>query len=173
MFVLHGVSELERLAERYRAEGLVLGLCHGCFDIVHCGHVHHLRQARSQVDRLFVSVTADEFVKKGPDRPVFADNARAEVLASIRYCDHVIVNGSATAEHIVSALRPDLFFKGADYRSSVDPRLSAEVSVVERSGGRVVLTDDTVMDSTSRIAKVILAAGAQPTRVQRASTPIA
>lgn len=164
MTILRGIIELQSLADCYRTDGLVVGLCHGCFDIVHCGHIYHLRQAKALVDRLFVSVTADEFVNKGPDRPIFAAGARAEFIASIRYCDHVFVNYSMTAESVISTLRPDVFFKGADYQSAVDPRLGAERSIVERNGGRMVLTDNAVMDSTSRIAQVIMSTHMQTAR---------
>lgn len=121
------------------------------------------------MDRLFVSVTADEFVNKGPDRPVFSADLRAEFLTSIRYCDHVIVNHAMTAEDVISTLRPHVFFKGADYQSAMDPRMDAERSVVERNGGRVVLTDDAVMDSTSRIVRVIMSASTQPARGRHAN----
>ncbi|KVD76122.1 hypothetical protein WS62_03035 [Burkholderia sp. ABCPW 14] len=112
------------------------------------------------MDRLFVSITADEYVNKGPNRPIFPARVRAEFIASIRYCDRAIVNQSPTAESVISTLRPDVFFKGADYRSSTDPRINAERALVENSGGRVVLTNDAIMDSTSRIAHLILSESA-------------
>ncbi|MGF6093899.1 adenylyltransferase/cytidyltransferase family protein [Pseudomonas sp. 18175] len=157
--VLNNVSELLAIAHDYRTRGLVIGLCHGCFDIVHAGHIHHLKQAKAMVDRLFVSVTADAFVNKGPQRPIFSDQCRVEFLAAIRYCDHAIINHAATAQSLIEVLSPDLFFKGADYCVSADPRLQSEAAVVESSGGHVVLTDSTVLDSTSRLALIISSMG--------------
>ncbi|QQZ39506.1 adenylyltransferase/cytidyltransferase family protein [Pseudomonas sp. SK3(2021)] len=157
MGILNSVKELQNVAKHYRDNGLVVGLCHGCFDIVHPGHIHHLQRARTMVDRLFVSITADNFVNKGPDRPVFTDHKRAEFMASIRYCDHVIINNTATAEYMINTLRPDVYFKGADYSDGSDTRLQAERALVESAGGRMVLTDDAIFDSTSRIAKLVMA----------------
>lgn len=162
MAILGSIAELQAVAHGYRTGGLVIGLCHGCFDIIHVGHIHHFRQARAIVDRLFVSITAAEYVNKGPDRPVFTDRGRAEFIASLRYCDHVIVNHATTAEAIISALRPDAFFKGADYSSSSDPRLEAEKSLVEINGGRLILTDNKVLDSTSRIARLLSSVAGGP-----------
>jgi rfaE bifunctional protein nucleotidyltransferase chain/domain len=156
MTVLQRINDLRDLSIDCRRSRLSIGLCHGCFDIVHLGHIHHLRQARSMVDRLIVSVTADKFVNKGPDRPIFPDNVRAELIAAISYCDHAIVSHAATAELVISALRPNVFFKGGDYLTSKDTRVGMEKDVVERNGGRLVLTDALVMDSTSRIAEIIL-----------------
>jgi len=160
MALVNRINELHDLSISYRKNGLSIGLCHGCFDIVHLGHINHLRQASSMVDRLFVSITADEFVDKGPGRPIFASDVRAELIASIRYCDHAVVNHAATAEFVISMLRPDIFFKGADYRSSRDPRVDTERALVEDAGGRLILTDDAVMDSTSRIAQIIVSQSA-------------
>ena len=156
MGVLTNIAELQDVVRDCRTNGLVVGLCHGCFDIVHPGHIYHFKRASTMVDRLFVSITADNFVSKGPDRPVFTDCKRAEFVASIRYCDHVIVNNTPTAEYMIKALRPDVYFKGADYSDSSDVRLRAERDMVESAGGRLVLTDDRIFDSTSRIARLVM-----------------
>ncbi|MCS3429812.1 adenylyltransferase/cytidyltransferase family protein [Klebsiella sp. BIGb0407] len=156
MGVLKDIIALQDEAVYCREKGLTIGLCHGCFDIVHPGHIYHLQRARTMVDRLFVSVTADEYVNKGVDRPVFPERKRAEFLASIRYCDHVIVNHTATAELIIKKLRPNLYFKGADYIDGSDIRLQVERALVESEGGRMILTDNKIFDSTSRIAKLVM-----------------
>ena len=44
-------------------------LCHGVFDLVHLGHLKHFKKAKSFGDFLIVSITKDEFIKKGPGRP--------------------------------------------------------------------------------------------------------
>lgn len=161
MGVLTNIEELQGVARKCRATDLVIGLCHGCFDIVHPGHIYHLKRASTMVDRLFVSITADNFVNKGPDRPVFPDYMRAEFIASIRCCDYVIVNNMPTAEHMIKALRPDVYFKGADYSDGSDVRLQAERNLVESTGGRMVLTDNRIFDSTSRIAQLVMSKNIQ------------
>ncbi|MCW8276874.1 adenylyltransferase/cytidyltransferase family protein [Pseudomonas sp. PCH199] len=64
MGVLNNIAELHNAAKYCRTNNLIVGLCHGCFDIVHPGHIYHLKRARTMVDRLFVSITADNFVNK-------------------------------------------------------------------------------------------------------------
>ncbi|ENM5772125.1 adenylyltransferase/cytidyltransferase family protein [Vibrio mimicus] len=156
MGILKNISELQGVVRHCRTNGLAIGLCHGCFDIIHPGHIYHFKQAKAMVDCLFVSITADNFVNKGPDRPIFPDSQRAEFVASIRYCDYIIVNNAPTAECIIKILRPDVYFKGADYSDSSDMRLQAERVLVERVGGHILLTDDRVFDSTSRIARLVM-----------------
>ncbi|MNP13235.1 Bifunctional protein HldE [compost metagenome] len=161
MGVLTNIAELQDVVRHCRINGLVVGLCHGCFDIVHLGHIYHLKRARAMVDRLFVSITAYNFVNKGPDRPIFSDGKRAEFIASIRYCDHVIVNDMPTAEYIIEALRPDMYFKGADYSDGSNVRLQAERALVESVGGCMFLTDNRIFDSTSRIARLVMSKNMQ------------
>ena len=39
--------------------------CHGVFDVIHFGHINHLRKAKTFGDILVVSITHDKYVKKG------------------------------------------------------------------------------------------------------------
>ena len=64
----------------------IVAMCHGCFDILHVGHVRHFEAARAMADVLVVTVTADRFVNKGPNRPVFPEGQRAELVAALRMC---------------------------------------------------------------------------------------
>src|ERR1019366_4861889 len=62
------IRSLEELLEYRRLAGLdgrTVVHCHGCFDIVHPGHIHYLQFARSLGDVLVVTVSADVQVDKG------------------------------------------------------------------------------------------------------------
>lgn len=154
--IIDSLDELGEIGDECRKKSLVLGLCHGCFDIVHHGHIHHFMQAKKKVDLLCVSVTADHFVGKGPSRPIFSDRKRAEFISAIRYCDFIVVNNHSTAEPVISKLKPAFFFKGSDYYSERDARLQAEKALVESFGGELVFTDSKLVDSTTRIERLIL-----------------
>jgi rfaE bifunctional protein nucleotidyltransferase chain/domain len=146
-----------RLADRLASAGLRVGLCHGCFDIVHAGHVHHFEQAARDVDVLVVSVTPARFIDKGPGRPVFDDAARVSVLAALGVVDHVVLNNAPTAAGLIRALRPHTFFKGPDYQDTSDPRIADEQAALREVGGRHVVTDARVTDSSTRAASALLA----------------
>lgn len=40
------LEELSRIVVDQRFRGVRVGLCHGCFDILHYGHVRHFAAAR-------------------------------------------------------------------------------------------------------------------------------
>ena len=118
------------LAETGRAFGprrIVLAC--GVFDLIHPGHIRHLRWAAAQGETLVVSVTADRFVNKGPDRPWFPELQRAEVVSALEMVDHVILNDAADPSGIIRTLKPYAYVKGWEYRRSVLPELDALIEV--------------------------------------------
>jgi cytidyltransferase-like protein len=65
------IDEIAPIAASLRRDGKTIVQCHGVFDLLHPGHVRHLKSAKKLGDVLVVSITADEFVNKGPGRPAF------------------------------------------------------------------------------------------------------
>ncbi len=138
--------------ERARAAGLAVVHCHGCFDIVHPGHIRHLRQAKAQGDILLVSITGDSSYSKRDGKPLIPEDLRAEGLAALDFVDWVYIDQSPTAEDLLSRVQPDVYVKGKEYESNVDPRFLRERDTVERHGGRVVFSSgDVVFSSTALI----------------------
>ncbi|MEO0629319.1 MAG: adenylyltransferase/cytidyltransferase family protein, partial [Planctomycetota bacterium] len=151
------VDRAELLARREAAKsrGDRVVLCHGCFDIVHPGHVRHLRQAKSMGDILVVSITGDAHINKGAGRPLIPQEHRAENLAALDLVDIVHVDSNPTALGLLKALEPDVYIKGREYESNGDPRFRAEREAVESAGGRVVFSSgDVVFSSTALISSL-------------------
>ena len=64
-----------------------------------------------------ITVTADQFVNKGPGRPIFPEAIRAEMLGAIEVVDFVAINYAPSAEPAISAIRPNVYLKGSDYEN--------------------------------------------------------
>jgi rfaE bifunctional protein kinase chain/domain/rfaE bifunctional protein nucleotidyltransferase chain/domain len=145
------LEKLLALRLEARAAGKTLVHCHGCFDIVHPGHIMHLQYARSLGDLLVVSVSADAQVNKGIDRPLIPDDLRAASLAALECVDCVYVNPHPTAQELLERLRPDVYVKGKEYENNCDPRFLAELQTVEAAGGRVVFSSGEVIFSSTAL----------------------
>jgi len=146
------LDELGRIANRYRASGQTVVLCHGMFDLVHLGHIRHLKSAKQVGEILMVTTTADEFSRKGPDRPVFSQDLRLENLAALEIVDHVAVCPHPTAIEAIHAVRPDVYAKGREYETEEDDltgMIEREREAVESLGGRIHFTDDLTFSSSS------------------------
>ena len=76
-------SEVIKICANYKKVGKSIVQCHGVFDILHIGHIRHLNAAKNHGDVLIVSVTCDRFVNKGPNKPIFSEMMRAEMLAAL------------------------------------------------------------------------------------------
>ncbi len=138
---------------RAKAEGRSVVQCHGCFDIVHPGHLRHLRHAKSQGDILLVTITGDSMINKGTGRPLIPQELRAENLAALDCVDWVYIEPRPTALELLEDVRPDIYVKGREYELNADPRFQAERDAVIRHGGRVVFSSgDVVFSSTALIA---------------------
>ncbi|HYD70484.1 PfkB family carbohydrate kinase [Azospirillum sp.] len=152
------VADLAGIAAQARAAGKTVVLAHGVFDLLHLGHVRHLEAARREGHVLLVTLTADRFVNKGPGRPVFSEQLRTEMVASLEYVDHVAVNEQPSAEDLIRRLRPDVYVKGSDYAAASDDvtgKIVAEREVVEAHGGRIVFTEDITFSSSSLINRYL------------------
>jgi D-glycero-beta-D-manno-heptose 1-phosphate adenylyltransferase len=119
-----------------RAAGKRLVFTNGVFDLLHPGHVRYLAEARSNGDALIVAVNSDRSVRaiKGPDRPINAEQDRAEVLSALACVDAVVVFDEDDPHAIISAIQPDVLVKGADW--AADRIIGRDV--VEARGGTVI-----------------------------------
>ena len=146
-------EELLAHRKRARAAGKSVVQCHGCFDIVHPGHIRHLRQAKSQGDVLLVTITGDSAWTKRDGAPLIPQELRAENLAELDCVDWVYVEKRPTAAELLAEVKPDVYVKGREYEHNADPRFAAERAAVESAGGRVVFSSgDVVFSSTALIA---------------------
>ncbi|HET6979189.1 MAG TPA: D-glycero-beta-D-manno-heptose 1-phosphate adenylyltransferase [Pyrinomonadaceae bacterium] len=129
-------GQMLRERQRLRAAGKRLVFTNGVFDLLHVGHVRYLAEARTLGDALLVAINSDRTVRelKGPDRPVFNEAERAEILAALRFVDYVTIFDNISPRSLITELLPDVLVKGGDYQ--LDQIHGREE--VEAAGGKVV-----------------------------------
>lgn len=147
-----GLREMAERSRQLRADGKRVVLCHGTFDLMHTGHIRYLQRAKQEGDVLLVTVTGDTYVNKGPGRPVFNEQLRAENLAALACVDLVAVNHAVSAVEALHEIRPSIYAKGSDYRSHGDDvtgNIAREQEAVEAHGGHIFYTDEITFSSSS------------------------
>ncbi|UCE73353.1 MAG: adenylyltransferase/cytidyltransferase family protein, partial [Methanomassiliicoccales archaeon] len=128
--------------------------CHGCFDLLHPGHIRHFEAAKKMGDILVVTVTPDKFVEKGPGRPVFNQDLRLESIAALNVVDYVALNKWETAIETIRILKPDIYVKGSDYadrEKDVTGKIYLEEDTIKSVGGEIRFTDEITFSSTELI----------------------
>ena len=143
-----------QVCDELRRQGNKIVFTNGCFDIIHAGHVRYLTAAKNFGDVLIVGLNTDESVRKlkGASRPINNQADRAEVLLGLKAVDHVIYFGEATAENLISEVKPAVYVKGGDYTLETLP----ESKIVQSYGGRVELVNLVAGHSTTNIVEKIL-----------------
>ena len=140
-------------AQSARHQGTVV-LAHGCFDLLHAGHIDHLLEAKKLGDWLVVSVTPDEWVRKGAWRPHYTAQERAQHLRSLAFVDQVVIGDGPTAANVIERIKPDLYVKGIDYAGVIDGGLAEEIAAVTKHGGSFVPTKAPKASSSRLLARV-------------------
>ena len=137
---LGSLSEIQERLLRARARGKTVALAHGCFDILHVGHVRYLAGAKAEADFLVVGVNSDASVRrlKGEGRPLVPAEDRAWLVAGIRSVDHVVIFEEPDVKDLLLFLRPEVHCKGTDYTTETVP----EREIVRSYGGRVAIVGD-------------------------------
>ena len=152
--VNHKIRRLDELIEivaGLKAESKTVVYCHGVFDLLHPGHIRHLEAAKQFGDVLVVTLTGDEHVNKGPSRPFFNQQLRAQSIAALQCVDLVAINNASTAVEVIRRLRPDFYVKGSEYAdaaSDITGKITEEAEAAAESGGQVRFTDDITFSST-------------------------
>lgn len=151
---LYQIKTLIKVLKNKKLKFQKIVYCHGVFDLLHIGHIKHLKKAKDLGDILVVSLTADKFVNKGPGKPVFNQSLRSEALAALDCVDYVLINEAPTAVNMIKLLKPDIYCKGKDYKNFKDDitgEIRNEVKSLKRFGGKIVFTEEITFSSSRLI----------------------
>ena len=129
MSEIYTLSQLQTVITSNPQQWRPLVFTNGCFDLLHVGHVRYLKVAKSWGKSLIVGLNSDRSVNKikpakpgFPSRPLITELERAEVLASLKSVDGVVIFSEATATRLIETLKPEIYVKGGDYTPSNSTR---------------------------------------------------
>ena len=164
------LDELTRHVSARRKAGQKIVLTNGCFDLLHVGHIGYLQEAAKEGDCLIVAINSDQSVQslnKGPDRPIFHEQYRAQMLAGLESVDYVVIFQEETPLNLVQQLQPDVLVKGGNYH--VDEIVGREV--VQGYGGQVKVLGMTPGVSTTEIVRRLREVESEPISIPLPSQP--
>ena len=96
----------------------------GCFDIIHPGHIHLLKEAAKLGD-VFVIVARDSTIERyKKEKPIIPEQQRLEVIKSIKYVSDAVLGSEGNGDHeylqFALTLKPDIIYLGPNQRTSVN-----------------------------------------------------
>jgi rfaE bifunctional protein kinase chain/domain/rfaE bifunctional protein nucleotidyltransferase chain/domain len=149
------LSGLAKIVDRLKKDGKKIVLCYGIFDLIHPGHIRHLKLAKNCGDVLVVVIPSDKFVNKGPGRPIFRQELRSEVLSAMEMIDFIAVVNFSTPSEIIKKIKPHIFVNGPDGKnekvSSTEKVVEDIEAVLHSVGAKLIMTDDNLVYSSSKI----------------------
>jgi len=151
---MKNLSLIQTKVKSLRKKKKTIGLCHGVFDILHYGHIKHFEAAKKNCDYLFVSITSDQYINKGPGRPIHSNSERLFFLKSLEFIDHVFIAEGDSGVNSINLIKPDFYFKGFDYKDNLSDKtkkIFLEVNAVKKNTGKVIYTNEKHMSSSSII----------------------
>lgn len=122
-------------------------MCLGKFDVLHTGHIHHLKEAKEYGNYLIVVITADEYL---PDVPVFNQKIRKETLELLPWVDEVYICNDKTGLPAIEKFKPNFLAKGPDYING-GKTLKLEKKAIENIGGQLVIVTPEVVYSSTKL----------------------
>ena len=133
---LKKLDQLAAIVADAQRNGKSVVFTNGCFDLLHRGHVHTLREAKAAGDILIVALNSDRSVQqiKGPSRPILPETDRLELIAAMEMVDYVILFDEPDPYRLIAALKPNVLAKGGDWNEGT----IIGADVVVGAGGRVL-----------------------------------
>ncbi len=151
---LVSLRTLVRRRPAWHRAGKKVVFTNGVFDILHRGHVEYLARAKSTGDILIVGVNSDASARKlkGRGRPINKLADRAAVLMALEAVDYVVSFGAPTPIDLITAIRPDVLVKGAEYKK----RQIVGAKEIESWGGKIIrLRMRRGMSTTALVKKMV------------------
>lgn len=142
------------LVKKLKFANKIVSLSHGVFDLIHHGHLRHFEEIKKKSDILVVSVTVDDFVKKGSGRPYFSLKDRLYALSKIELIDYIVESKSLSSVDIIKKIKPNFYCKGPDYKNLSSDRtkkIYSEKKAVEKFGGKLLITKSKTSSSSKLI----------------------
>jgi rfaE bifunctional protein nucleotidyltransferase chain/domain len=150
-------TELKRLVDELKRDGLKVVLTQGVYDLLHEGHALYLEMAKSHGDVLIVGVDSDELtrLRKGPNRPIVPQGERVKMLIHLRHVDIVTLReANQDIGELIRLIRPDVLITST---STEDFKKDLEKGAYnEYCGSIVTLPPQAATSTTARIRNLTI-----------------
>ena len=102
---------------------MTVALTHGVFDLLHAGHMEHLKQCAYVADRLIVSVVADRFVTK--QFIIQDERTRMFQVSMVKGVSEVVLCEDYGPWDVLRQVKPDIYIRKDEYWKQDAPEYAA------------------------------------------------
>ncbi len=111
--------------------------CYVCGDILHRGHILHLKNSKSMGDFLIVGVLTDEAVMEKKPMPLIKFEERIELVECLKMVDMVVPQHEYAPHVNVLNLKPDILMESTSHD---DELVEESKKCIESIGGKLIIS---------------------------------
>ena len=92
-----------------------IGYAYVCGDILHQGHLLHLKNAKALCDKLVVGVLTDEAIMEKKQKPIVPFEERIRLVGELECVDVVVAQDTYSPKKNVNDIRPDVLLESSSH----------------------------------------------------------
>jgi cytidyltransferase-like protein len=94
---------------------MIVGYAYVVGDILHTGHLLHLRNCKALCDKLIVGVLTDEATMEKKPRPAMPFAGRIQMVGAIQWVDAAVTQATYLPLENILEIQPDVLFECAQH----------------------------------------------------------
>jgi len=112
---------------------MIIVYCYVVGDILHKGHIEHLKNCKALGDKLIVGVLTDAAVMEKKAKPTMEFDERFDLVRNLKWVDVVVAQQTYSPLNNVMALKPDILVESTDHKDQPANEFMKSI------GGRVIV----------------------------------
>ena len=86
-------------------------------DIIHFGHILHLKNCKAQCDTLIVGVLTDKATMEKKPKPIIPFKERLEIISELKCVDAVVAQETYSPDTNVNNIKPAILFESTSHKT--------------------------------------------------------
>jgi len=132
---------------------MIVGYAYVVADLIHIGHLKHLRACRGLCDKLIVGVLTDGATMEKKPKPIISFGERLEIVKNIKSVDVVVKQEDYAPHNNIKQLQPDVMFESTSHSEEL---INKTREVAEGVGARTIVMPYFSGQSSTRIKEKVL-----------------
>jgi len=96
-----------------------IGYCYLVADIIHSGHLRHIRNCKAMCDYLIAGILTDQATMEKKTRPIIGFVERVDIVSELKSVDVVVAQEKYSPIENVHAIKPDILFESTSHKEPI------------------------------------------------------
>ena len=131
---------------------MIIGYAYVVGDILHFGHIQHLKNCKALCDKLIVGVLTDEACTEKKPKPIIPFRERLELVSELKSVNAVVTQKEYSPAKNIKSIRPNILFESDSHSEEI---LNSSKNWVELYKGRMIVMPYFPLQSSTKIKEKI------------------